>query len=52
MHFALRFDARVRSLGIPIVSKCECCSLGSLDDQDHVLAKGMVVAEIWRRASS
>ncbi|KAF5468683.1 hypothetical protein F2P56_012820 [Juglans regia] len=51
IKFCLSVDARMRSLGIPLVSKCECCVRGSLEDQDHILATRMMATEIWRRAS-
>ncbi|KAF5443041.1 hypothetical protein F2P56_035636 [Juglans regia] len=51
LNFSLGVDARIKELGIPVVSKCECCVQGCLENQDHVLATGSFVAEIWRRAS-
>lgn len=44
-------DSQVRELGIPIVSKCECCVDGSVEDKDHVLAHGPLANEVWYRAS-
>ncbi|XP_042969076.1 uncharacterized protein LOC122301760 [Carya illinoinensis] len=48
---SLSVDSRISSLGIPLVSKCECCTQGCVEDQDHVLATGKIAGAIWRYAS-
>lgn len=35
-HF-LSVDDRVRHIGIPLVSKCECCKKGAIENLNHVL---------------
>ncbi|XP_040990910.1 uncharacterized protein LOC121238132 [Juglans microcarpa x Juglans regia] len=50
LNFCLSVDARIEKLRIPVVSKCECCVRGCLEDQDHVLATGTLATEIWHRA--
>lgn len=51
LNFCLSVDTCVKALGIPMVSKCECCVGGSLENQDHVLSIGTVAKEVWRCAS-
>ncbi|XP_035540253.1 uncharacterized protein LOC118344233 [Juglans regia] len=43
---------RVRSpkVGIYIASKCDCCVNGGYEDQNHALAGGDFVQEIWKKA--
>ena len=50
-HNNLRVDDRLRRVGIPITSKCNCCDRGGYEDLNHVLAAGDVASEIWKRFS-
>lgn len=38
LSFCLSVDACIKELGIPVVSKCECCVHSCLENQDHALA--------------
>ncbi|KAF5475514.1 hypothetical protein F2P56_007314, partial [Juglans regia] len=51
MHECLPLDDRVRRIGIPIVSGCDCCRVRACEDAYHVLAKGGFVEDMWRRCS-
>ncbi|XP_042964705.1 uncharacterized protein LOC122298926 [Carya illinoinensis] len=51
LHYSLTVDSRISSLGIPLASRCECCTQGCMEDQDHVLVYGMIAADIWRWVS-
>ncbi|XP_035546099.1 uncharacterized protein LOC118348474 [Juglans regia] len=51
LNSSLSLVEQISSLGIPLVSKCECCTQGCMKDQDHVLATGMITIEIWQRVS-
>ncbi|KAG2696272.1 hypothetical protein I3760_07G050900 [Carya illinoinensis] len=46
LHYSLTVDSRISSLGIPLVSRCECCIQGCVKDQDHVLVYGRIAAEV------
>ncbi|KAF5446820.1 hypothetical protein F2P56_032419 [Juglans regia] len=45
----LSVDDKVRKLGIPIVSKCDCCLNGGYEDINHVLANGDIAKAVWNR---
>ncbi|XP_042939531.1 uncharacterized protein LOC122274569 [Carya illinoinensis] len=47
---ALSVDDKIRSIGIPIASKCDCCLNGGYENRDHVLANGDIAKEVWRLA--
>ncbi|XP_042964656.1 uncharacterized protein LOC122298876 [Carya illinoinensis] len=51
LHYSLTVDSRISSWGIPLVSRCECCTQGCVEDQDHVLVYGRIAADIWRWVS-
>ncbi|XP_042965908.1 uncharacterized protein LOC122299590 [Carya illinoinensis] len=51
LNHSLSVDVRIRHLGIPLASRCECCEHRCIEDQDHVLATGKVASDVWRRAS-
>ncbi|XP_042986314.1 uncharacterized protein LOC122314764 [Carya illinoinensis] len=46
-HRALSVDDRLRCVGISIVSKCDCCSIGHYEDINHVLFEGDFPKKIW-----
>ncbi|KAG2724091.1 hypothetical protein I3760_01G001500 [Carya illinoinensis] len=50
-HNSLSVDDRLRRVGIPITSKCNCCDQGGYKDLNHVLAAGDVTFRIWKRFS-
>ncbi|KAG2667275.1 hypothetical protein I3760_15G106100 [Carya illinoinensis] len=39
-------------IGIPLVSKCDCCTRGAYEDLNHVLVSGEVAKSIWRTCAS
>lgn len=41
----------LRRIGIPIVSKCECCVDGKYEDFNHVLAIGVFARVIWKKCA-
>ncbi|TXG48152.1 hypothetical protein EZV62_027446 [Acer yangbiense] len=43
----LSVDEKVRSVRIPIISACNCCSIIGIEDLDHILNK--VIWRLWRR---
>ncbi|XP_042952307.1 uncharacterized protein LOC122289402 [Carya illinoinensis] len=45
---ALSVDDRIKSIGIPLASKCDCCVHGAYENRDHVLANGDIAKEVWR----
>ncbi|XP_042964784.1 uncharacterized protein LOC122299013 [Carya illinoinensis] len=51
LHGALSVDDRLRRIGIPIVSKCNCCNHGAYEDLNHVLAEGDFAKSIWRKSA-
>ena len=40
-------DDSLRRIGIPIVSRCDCCEVGKYEDQNHVLFGGEFATNIW-----
>ncbi|KAJ0103257.1 hypothetical protein Patl1_03683 [Pistacia atlantica] len=41
-------DSRVQSLGIPLASRCNCCTHGDTESLNHVLCNGSIAAErLW-----
>ncbi|XP_041001580.1 uncharacterized protein LOC121247270 [Juglans microcarpa x Juglans regia] len=44
---ALSVDDRLRRIGIPIVSRCDCCDEGKYEDQNHVLFEVEFATKIW-----
>ncbi|XP_022865892.1 uncharacterized protein LOC111385703 [Olea europaea var. sylvestris] len=52
MKGGLSIDDKIRKAGIPIASKCMCCSQGGYEDLEHVLALGDVAQQIWKKAST
>ncbi|XP_040989051.1 uncharacterized protein LOC121236683 [Juglans microcarpa x Juglans regia] len=51
MHGCLPVDDRIRGVGIYLVSKCDCCSSGGYEDQNHILALGTFAEQVWRICS-
>lgn len=51
-HGALPVDDKIRSVGIPLTSKCNYCRQGKYEDINHVLFDGEVAARIWKKCSS
>lgn len=48
----LSVDDRLRRVGIPIESKCDCCTKGAYEDLKQVFVAGEVAKSIWRRCAS
>ncbi|KAF5454630.1 hypothetical protein F2P56_024280 [Juglans regia] len=46
---SLSVDVKLHSVGIPIVCKCDCCSMGGYEDLNHVLAIGNFAKELLNR---
>ncbi|KAJ0095450.1 hypothetical protein Patl1_15067 [Pistacia atlantica] len=47
----LALDSQVQSLGIPLASRCNCCTLGHTESLNHVLCNGSIAAEVWKTAA-
>ncbi|TXG64570.1 hypothetical protein EZV62_011564 [Acer yangbiense] len=47
----LSIDEKVRSVGIPIVSACNYCSIRGIEDMDHILNKCDFASNLWRKVS-
>ncbi|KAF5452775.1 hypothetical protein F2P56_027742 [Juglans regia] len=47
----LSVDAKVQMAGIPMVSKCNCCVFGNMEDLNHVLCTGDFARQLWRMAA-
>ncbi|KAI9187424.1 hypothetical protein LWI28_028019 [Acer negundo] len=45
----LSVDEKVKSLGVPIVSACNCCSSKGIEDLDHILNNGDFASNLWRK---
>ncbi|KAK3230684.1 hypothetical protein Dsin_002565 [Dipteronia sinensis] len=45
----LSVDEKVRSVGVPIVSACNCCSIRGNEDLEHILNKGDFTTNLWRK---
>ncbi|TXG56158.1 hypothetical protein EZV62_017471 [Acer yangbiense] len=41
----------VRSVRVPIVSACNCCSIRAIEDLEHILNKGDFASNLWRKVS-
>ncbi|XP_042942730.1 uncharacterized protein LOC122276903 [Carya illinoinensis] len=52
MKGCLRVGDMISKIGIPMVSKCECCEEGKLEDLDHVLAIGKTPKALWNKVST
>ncbi|KAG2724529.1 hypothetical protein I3760_01G021900 [Carya illinoinensis] len=50
-HNSLSVDDRLRRVGIPITSKCNCCAQGRYKDLNHVLTIGDFASRIWKKFS-
>ncbi|KAF5465134.1 hypothetical protein F2P56_015165, partial [Juglans regia] len=48
-HGALAVDDKIRRIGIPLVSRCNCCIQGQYEDLNHVLFAGEEAAEVWKK---
>lgn len=48
----LSVDERVRRVGIPMISKCNCCSRSKMEDLNHVLRTREFARRIWRLAAT
>ncbi|XP_042964017.1 uncharacterized protein LOC122298309 [Carya illinoinensis] len=51
-HNCLSVDEKIKRIGIPIVSKCNCCARGHLEDLNHVLCTGDFARRMWRLAAT
>ncbi|XP_042954647.1 uncharacterized protein LOC122291062 [Carya illinoinensis] len=51
IHDCLPVDDRIRRIGIPIASRCDCCSESEYEDLNHSLARGDFAEKIWRICS-
>lgn len=49
---AIAVDENIRTLGIPILSKCVCCSLPKLESASHLFVQGDLAKEVWCSFSS
>ncbi|XP_042944697.1 uncharacterized protein LOC122278582 [Carya illinoinensis] len=47
-HHAIGVDDHLCRVGVPIVSKCDCCDAGKYEDQNHVLFERDLAARMWR----
>lgn len=47
MHECLAMDDQIHKVGIPIFSRCDCCSSGDCANMNHVLAIGEFAERIW-----
>ncbi|KAG2663424.1 hypothetical protein I3760_16G029200 [Carya illinoinensis] len=43
----LSVDEKIRSIGIPLVSKCDCCLVRHIEGLNHVLCTGDFTRHIW-----
>lgn len=48
---SLSADDRIRHIGIPMVSQCECCEDGTLEELNHVLYGGRMASMLWKTCS-
>ncbi|XP_042964739.1 uncharacterized protein LOC122298962 [Carya illinoinensis] len=51
-HNCLSVDEKIKNIGIPVVSKCNCCARGHMEDLNHVLCTGDFARCIWRLAAT
>ncbi|KAI9195198.1 hypothetical protein LWI28_012625 [Acer negundo] len=47
----LSVDEKVKSVGVSIVSACNCCSSRGIEDLDHILNNGDFASNLWRKVS-
>ncbi|XP_042980192.1 uncharacterized protein LOC122310362 [Carya illinoinensis] len=47
LHECVSVDDRIRRVGIPMVSRCDCCQEGAYEDLNHVLYAGEFAKDIW-----
>ncbi|XP_035542978.1 uncharacterized protein LOC118346079, partial [Juglans regia] len=52
LNSCLAVDDRIRRIGVPLVSKCECCRDGAIEDINHVLYSGNIAKAIWKFSSN
>lgn len=52
LNNALSVDDRIRKVGLPIVSRCNCSVQGSYEDLSHALAEGKFARLIWMKCAS
>ncbi|KAK1576349.1 hypothetical protein Q3G72_013142 [Acer saccharum] len=48
----LSVDEKVRSVRVPIVSACSCCSSRGIEDLNHILNNGDFASNLWRKVSA
>lgn len=48
LHDYLSVDDHIRRVGIPLVSRCDCCQEGGYEDLNHVLFAGEFATTIWK----
>lgn len=46
LHDGLSLDDQVRSVGVPIVLRCNCCDASAYEDKNHVLSIGEFAEKI------
>ncbi|XP_041009391.1 uncharacterized protein LOC121253444 [Juglans microcarpa x Juglans regia] len=46
-YMALSVDHHLRRIGIPIISRCDCCANGHYKDQNHVLFATEIASTVW-----
>lgn len=52
LNSSLSADDRIRKLRVPLVSKCECCRHGAVEEINHVLYNGNIAGAIWKLSSN
>lgn len=48
---SLSEDDCIWHIGIPMVSQCECCEDGTLEELNHVLYGGRMASMLWKTCS-
>ncbi|KAF5478934.1 hypothetical protein F2P56_005455 [Juglans regia] len=46
-HNRLSVDDKIKKIGIPLVSKCNCYANGHMEDLNHMLCNGEFARQIW-----
>ncbi|CAI9784431.1 unnamed protein product [Fraxinus pennsylvanica] len=49
---SLSVDQRIKSVGISLASKCDCCSTGHEENASHVLSSGDFADKVWRKVGA
>lgn len=43
----LLMDENIISIGIPLASKCDCCTKGHSETKDHVFSSSEIAEHVW-----